>query len=165
MRSLTVDECSVVSGGLLQKPFGDIGAFEDGSSFGSILGPLAYLLDKQSGGKCVTVTTDSNGYQTVNIIANCSGALSSSSDHGSGDWIRNTFLLFGAAGMAGGAYFGGSIAAGHLTGAGVLAPLLMAEGVYAGGMLGLTVGLAGAAVAVVVVGGIIYYVNYSSAGN
>ncbi len=42
------------------------------------------------------------------------------------------------------------------------APLLMAEGVYAGGMLGLTVGLAGAAVAIVVVGGVIYYVNYSS---
>jgi hypothetical protein len=38
----------------------------------------------------------------------------------------------------------------------------MAEGVYAGGMLGLTVGLAGAAVAIVVVGGVIYYVNYSS---
>ena len=42
------------------------------------------------------------------------------------------------------------------------APLLMAEGVYAGGMLGLTVGLAGAAVAGVVVGGIIFCVNYSS---
>jgi len=165
MRSLTVDECSVVSGGLLQKPFGDVGGFDDGLSSDPIFGPLAYLLEKQSGGKCVTVTTDSNGYQTVNIIADCSGGASSSSGHGSGDWIRNTFLLFGAAGMAGGAYFGGSIAAGHLTGAGLLGPLMMAEGVYAGGMLGLTVGLAGAAVAIVVVGGIIYYVNYSSAGN
>lgn len=161
MRSLTVDECSVVSGGLLQQkePFGNFGNELDPSNWS--LGPLAYLLDKQSGGKgkCVTVTTDSNGSQTVNIIADCS------SGQGSGDWIRNTLLVFGAAGMAGGGYFGGSIAAGHLTGAGLLGPLMMAEGVYAGAMLGLTVGLAGAAVAIVVVGGIIYYVNYSSAGN
>ena len=49
MRSLTVDECSVVSGGLLQKPFFDVGAFDDGLSSGG-LGALAYLLEKQGGG-------------------------------------------------------------------------------------------------------------------
>ena len=126
MRSLTVDECSVVSGGLLQKPFGDIGAFDDGSSFGSILGPLAFLLEKQggsggdSGGSGVFVTTDANGVETVWVFNSHGAEIGSVA---SDLKFENCKLLFSSVGAA----------AGYLAGLGV--------GEAVGGGLGFLVGV------------------------
>jgi len=171
MRSLTIDECSVVSGGLLQKPFGDVGAFDDGLSSGPIFGPLAYLLEKQSGGKCVTVTTDSNGYQTVNIIADCSGGASSSiSGGGAGSWFGPVLAGGGLTGFTIGAGYGtllGSAEAAHLFGIGgryafSAGMIALCETPYAAAMLGATVGLGIASI--IVIAGVTYYV-VSSNGN
>jgi len=171
MRSLTVDECSVVSGGLLQKPFGDVGGFDDGLSSDPIFGPLAYLLEKQSGGKCVTVTTDSNGYQTVNIIADCSGGASSSiSGGGAGSWFGPVLAGGGLTGFTIGAGYGtllGSAEAAHLFGIGgryafSAGMIALCETPYAAAMLGATVGLGIASI--IVIAGVTYYV-VSSNGN
>ena len=170
MRSVTVDECSVVSGGLVQKPFGDVGAFNDGLSSGSIVGSLTYLLEKQGGGMCVTATTDSNGL-TVNIIADCSGGPSASaSGGGAGSWFGSALAGGGLAGFAIGGVYGtllGSTEAAHLFGIGgryafSAGMIALCETPYAAAMLGATMGLGVASI--IVIAGVTYYV-VSSNGN
>jgi len=174
MRSLTVDECSVVSGGLLQQkePFGNFGNELDPSNWS--LGPLAYLLDKQSGGKgkCVTVTTDSNGNQTVNIIADCSGGASSSiSGGGPGSWVGPVLAGGGLTGFTIGAGYGtllGSAEAAHLLGIGgryalSAGMIALCETPYAAAMLGATFGLGIASI--IVIAGVTTYYVVSSNGN
>jgi hypothetical protein len=141
MRSLTVNEFDMVSGGTAN--------FDDWLKAAGI---------SLSSSGCGQATTDSNGIETVTI---CSGR------GGGGDWIGTTLLGFGIIGGTGGMVWGGTVAAGHLAGTGFLAPLLLAEGVYAGGMLGLTVGLAAGTVVVggiLIAGGVYYAVTYTSTG-
>ena len=70
MRSLTVDECSVVSGGLIQKS-SDV-PWSDDDGFGWAPSLPIYLLEKKGGssndgdgGGGVFVTKDANGVETV----------------------------------------------------------------------------------------------------
>jgi hypothetical protein len=130
---------------------------------------FAYLFGKNSKSSsdgtsgCINVSTDAGGNQTVTIFSIC-GA---SSDGSSGSWIGGALLGAGVIGAGAGMVWGGGVAAGHVAGTGFLAPLLLAEGVYAGGMLGLTVGLAADAVIVggiLIAGGIYYAVTYSNTG-
>lgn len=146
MRSLTVDECSVVSGGLLQKPFGDVGALDDGLSSGSIFGPLAYLLEKHggsggdSGGSGVFVTTDANGVETVWAFAIKDGVTGTTATEAAVCSIQYTLagqaLGFGL-GQLTGPWLGGLLGGGL----GFLAipfvgPLGPAGGTYAGILVG-----------------------------
>lgn len=165
MRSLTVDECGLVSGGLLQKPFGDIGSDPFGISepkFPSAM-DFAYLLGKNSksasdgSSGCVKVSTDDSGNQTVTIFGSCGGSSGSSA----GSWIGGTLLGAAVIGAGAGMVWGGGVAAGHVAGLGALGSLAIAEGVYAGALLGITVGVGGAVAAIIVIGGIYYAVTFN----
>jgi hypothetical protein len=146
MRSLTVDECSVVSGGLLQKPFGDVGDFDDGLSSGPIFPPLAYLLEKQSGsggdsgGSGVFVTTDANGVETVWVFAGKDGGTGTTAAEAAVCTIQYTLAgnaLGAGAGLLAGGWLGGLLGGGL----GFLAipfvgPFGPAGGTYAGILVG-----------------------------
>ena len=132
---------------------------------------MAYQLEKQGGGKCVTATTDSNGLTTVNIIADCSGGASASaSGGGAGSWFGSALAGGGLAGFAIGGVYGtllGSTEAAHLFGIGgryafSAGMIALYETPYAAAMLGATVGLGIASI--IVIAGVTYYV-VSSNGN
>lgn len=81
MRSLTVDECSVVSGGLIQKSSG-VPWSDNDDGFGWAPSLPIYLLEKKGGssndgngdgGGGVFVTRDANGVETAWVLASKDG--------------------------------------------------------------------------------------------
>jgi hypothetical protein len=153
MRSLTVDECGVVSGGLLQSPFGDIGSDPFRISEPKLPSAMDFVfqLEKNNsdsckssdGGVCAFFTTDSNGTETVWIFgqdrsaveaALCqlnSGALGAASGYALGKWAGSSVGMVTGIGL-------GALAVPWVGPAGV--PVGGAAGYWLGGKYGGAVG-------------------------
>ena len=146
MRSLTVDECSVVSGGLIQKSSDVPWPNDDWSSWGPFL-PI-YLLEKKGGSSNgdgdgdggVFVTTDANGVETVWVFAGKDGGTGTTAAEAAVCTIQYTLAgnaLGAGAGLLAGGWLGGLLGGGL----GFLAipfvgPFGPASGTYAGILVG-----------------------------